>query len=160
MWHGTADTLVVPANAESIVDQWRDRVGLGAADGETDRVDGHQRTIVARRQGPRDGRALSTSPAWAMAPRSTTRGKASCGIAGPHMLDAGICSTSRIAGSWGLTGKIAEASGARAEAAPRPVSIPALKPAAKPRARPAATPRATGVGAVIEDALRAAGLMR
>ena len=93
-----------------------------------------------------------------MAPRSSTRGKASCGVAGPHMLEAGICSTSRIAGSWGLTGKIAE-QGVPREAA-RPVSIPALKPAAKPRARPAATPRSTGVGAVIEDALRAAGLMR
>ena len=35
-----------------------------------------------------------------------------------------------------------------------------MKPAVESRTRPAAKPRATGVGAVIEDALRAAGLMR
>ena len=69
------------------------------------------------------------------------------------MLEAGICSTSRIAGAWGLTGEIVKQS-ARAEARPP------VPPAPKPRARKASAPRATGVGAVIEDALRAAGLMR
>jgi hypothetical protein len=84
-----------------------------------------------------------------------TRGEANCGMAGAHMLEAGICSTSRIAGFWGLIGKQADQNRAAATA-PGKVS-----PLAKPQPRPAATPpRASGVGAVIEDALRAAGLMR
>ena len=157
VWHGTADTLVVPANADVIVDQWRDRIGLSEVAGAVDRVDGHPRTtwrdasgrvLIERHdiQGMGHGTPLAT------------RGEASCGTAGAHMLEAGICSTSRIAGSWGLTGKtVRQAAPSEATRAP---ATPLLKPS-PPRARPApAAPRATGVGAVIEDALRAAGLMR
>ena len=148
VWHGTADNLVVPVNADIIVDQWRDRIGLGTVEGEVDTVDGHQRTtwrddagrvLIERFDINGMGHGTPLEP----------RGEASCGVAGAHMLDAGICSTSRIAGSWGLTGTIVR----------RKAAVPVLKQAAKPRASPGA-PRANGVGAVIEDALRAAGLMR
>ena len=64
------------------------------------------------------------------------------------MLDVGISSTLRIAGSWGLV----PARAARAKrAAPQPT---AFRPAA-PHAM-----SGTDVGRVIEDALRSAGLMR
>ena len=100
VWHGTADSLVVPANADVIVDQWRDRVGLGEIEGEVDTVDGHPRTtwrdaagrVMVERydvQGMGHGTPLAT------------RGKAACGTAGPHMLEAGICSTRRLATTWG-----------------------------------------------------------
>ena len=159
VWHGTADTLVVPLNADVIVDQWRDHIGLGDTQGQVDEIDGHQRTtwrdpsgrvLIERHdiQGMGHGTPLAT------------RGEANCGTAGAHMLEAGICSTSRIAGSWGLTGKTVRQAAPRADAKQAPAIAP-LEPAVKPRARPAAAaPRATGVGKVIEDALRAAGLMR
>ncbi len=159
VWHGSADPTVVPANAGVIVDQWRDHIGIEST-GEIDRVDGHQRTVW------RDGSGRVVIERFDVAGMGhgtplSTRGKANCGNAGAHMLEAGICSTSHIAGSWGLTGKPLKQAVARADAV-RPSVSPAIKaPAAsKPRARPAATPRAKGVGAVIEDALRAAGLMR
>src|SRR5205085_7963927 len=41
VWHGSADRLVVPANGEAIVRQWRDVHGLPAAPTRTERVDGH-----------------------------------------------------------------------------------------------------------------------
>ena len=158
VWHGTADTLVVPANADVIVDQWRDRIGLSQVEGERDTLDGHPRTIWR----DASGRAMIERHDIQGMGHGTplaTRGDASCGTAGAHMLEAGICSTSRIAASWGLTGKTVKQTAAR-PAAPRTPVTPPLK-AAKPRARPAAAaPRAKGVGAVIEDALRAAGLMR
>ncbi len=160
VWHGTADATVVPANAAVIVDQWRDRIGLEAT-GEVDRIDGHQRTVW------RDGSGRVAIERFDIAgmghgtPLSTS-GKANCGTAGAHMLEAGICSTSRIAGSWGLTGRAVKQAAARVEAVRPAVPAPVKAIAApKPRARSAAaTPRAKGVGAVIEDALRAAGLMR
>ncbi len=156
VWHGTADTLVVPANADIIVDQWRDRTGLSGVQGEIDRVDGHPRTIW------RDaaGRVMIERYDIVGMGHGTplaTRGEARCGTAGAHMLEAGICSTSRIAGSWGLIGETVRQAAPR-NAAQSPTA-PAFKARAESRARPA-TLRATGVGAVIEDALRAAGLMR
>jgi hypothetical protein len=76
------------------------------------------------------------------------------------MLDAGICSTRQIAASWGLTGKTIRKAARPAAAAPKLKLVPLkVLPSRATRARPAA-PRAEGVGAVIESALRAAGLMR
>ena len=141
----------------SIVDQWRDRIGLGAADGEADTVDGHRRTTWRDCRAGRWSSAIDVAGMGHGTPLAT-RGKAACGVAGPHMLEAGICSTSRIAGSWGLTGKTVTQPAARP--APKRAAGAAFKPASQPRARAAASPRAKGVGAVIEDALRAAGLMR
>ncbi|MEO7634723.1 MAG: PHB depolymerase family esterase [Sphingomicrobium sp.] len=148
VWHGTRDTIVDPANASAIVDQWRDLHGLGDAAGVGERVDGHRRTVW-RDLGGRavierydiDGMGHGTP--------LDTRGAEACGSAGPHMLDAGICSTRRIAESWGLTGTTVERS------KPRPQDQPSPSRQAEPP-----MPAANGVGAVIEDALRKAGLMR
>ncbi len=79
------------------------------------------------------------------------------GSPGAFMLDAGISSTRHIARFWDLTptgGEIGTAIPVRDRQEPQP------KPQAGPRlyAQPGAT--ASGVGKVIEDALRAAGLMR
>ena len=147
-----ADSIVGPANAAVIVDQWRDHVGLAAAEGATDKVDGHKRTTWRDASGKAMIERFDIAGMGHGVPLATG-GAASCGTAGAHMLEAGICSTSRIAGAWGLTGKTVKQAAA-SEARPSPA------PAPKPRARKAPAPRATGVGAVIEDALRAAGLMR
>lgn len=159
VWHGTADATVVPANAAIIVDQWKDLTGLTTS-GDVDRVDGHQRTVWRDSSGRV---AIERFEIYGMGHGTplATRGEANCGNSGAHMLEAGICSTSRIAEAWGLTGQ-AVTQADRVEAV-RPVVATPTKPSAVPkrRTRPAATPsRATGVGAVIEDALRAAGLMR
>lgn len=146
VWHGTADHIVHPANATAIVDQWRDLYGLSETDATVDRIDGHRRETW--RDG--EGRAVITRYDIAGMGHGTpldTHGSDGCGKPGPHMLDAGICSTRRIAESWGLTGTVARAD------KPRLVEVESA-----PRAMP--TPRMTGVGGVIEDALRAAGLMR
>ena len=157
VWHGTADSLVVPANADVLVDQWRDRIGLGTVEGETDRVDGHRRTTWRDASGRAMIERIDVEGMGHGTPLST-RGKTSCGTAGAHMLEAGICSTSRIAGFWGLTGKAVRQA---PRDAVRPAALAAKKLKPKPRARSAiAKPRATGVGLVIENALRAAGLMR
>lgn len=156
VWHGTSDSLVVPANADVIVDQWRDRIGLAGVDGVVDRLDGHRRTTWRDATGRAVIERIDVAGMGHGTPLAT-RGKTSCGKAGAHMLEAGICSTSRIAGFWGLTAKAARPDTLKA---PRVVPVTARKAAAKPRKRAVATPRAKGIGAVIEQALRAAGLMR
>ena len=157
VWHGTADSIVSNANAGIIVDQWRDRVGLGEVTGEVDTVQGQRRTSWRDAR----GRALIERYDIAGMGHGTPLGDGECGQTGPHMLDAGICSTRRIAESWGLTATTAKTAtattGARAPAKAEPRVLAAIKPGRRKRN---VAPRATGVQAVIEDALRAAGLMR
>jgi hypothetical protein len=76
----------------------------------------------------------------------STRGSEACGTPGPFMLEAGICSTRHIARRWGLLDGIAER---------RPVSTESPQPP-----RPASRPAASGPARIIDDALRAAGLLR
>lgn len=159
VWHGTRDTIVDPANATAIVDLWRDLHGLGPGAGDSERVGGHRRTMWRDRggrtvverfdiEGMGHGTPLDT--------RAVGDGGA-CGTAGPHMLDVGICSTRMMAESWGLTGNQAAASRPAATLEERPAVLRAVRTSPP---EPRAAPRANGVGAVIEDALRAAGLMR
>lgn len=158
VWHGTADSIVSIANAEVIIDQWRDRVGLGDAPGTVDTVDGQQRTSWRDKR----GRALVERYDIKGMGHGTPLGGGECGQAGPHMLEVGICSTRRIAESWGLTKAQVGVAAAKSERADvRTPTAANTRVTAKPNLRKRhAAPRATGVAAVIEDALRAAGLMR
>lgn len=147
VWHGTNDSTVVPANATAIVDQWLDLLGIDRSSGTVETVGRH------RRETWRDAKGRAVIERYDVAgmghgtPLDTSDGH-SCGVAGPHMLDAGICSTRRIAGFWGLVSKAAAEQG----------QVRATNNAAPERTAPRAT--ASGPAAAIEDALRAAGLMR
>ena len=152
VWHGTRDTIVDPANAAAIVNQWRDLHGLGGSDGRVDMVAGHRRETWSDPQGHPLVERYDIAGMGHGTPLNT-RGGNGCGTAGPHMLEANICSTRQIAGSWGL--------------APQVADRPPVPAAASANARPEvaqslvfARGKAGGVGAVIEDALRSAGLMR
>jgi poly(3-hydroxybutyrate) depolymerase len=145
VWHGTRDHIVDASNADAIVGQWRGLHGLGEARGEVDMVDGH------RRETWRDGKGRAVIEKYDIDGMGhgiplDTAADAPCGTAGPHMLEANICSTRRIAESWKL--------------------MAGKKGAAPRRAKPAndvvqaSRPDQGGVGAIIENALRAAGLMR
>ena len=149
VWHGTGDRIVDPSNASALVDQWRGLHGLGAEPAIVETVDGHRREAWL----DADGRVLVERYDVLRMGHGTpldTRGNEPCGISGPHMLDAGICSTRHIAQSWGL---IAEGA---AERMP-PVN---QEPVTPDRPSPRPSPRPNGPQAVIEEALRAAGLMR
>jgi len=100
----------------------------------------------------------------------TPLGDDGLGAPGPYMLDVGISSTREIAGFWGIAeagGKSASTSPvtSAAKQPPSPARSPNIEMARTMPAAPARTagqvePDAHGVGKIIEDALRAAGLMR
>jgi poly(hydroxyalkanoate) depolymerase family esterase len=163
VWHGDSDTTVAPDNAALIIAQWRALHAVAAEPSTSEQVAGHRHRVwrdAAGREvieeyriaGLEHGTPLSTS------------GSQACGAVGPFMLEAGISSTRRIAAFWGLLGTEATAAAPTAsEVAPftarpaRSQSEPTPEPAQE---RPAAPYQAGGVKRVIEDALRAAGLMR
>lgn len=139
VWQGDADATVQAANAEAILAQWRGVHGLAAAPTRQESVAGHPhrswqdatgRTVIE------DHRILGMGHGTPIA----TQGAEACGVAGPYMLDVGIASTRRIAAFWGIAPAVAEAPRrgfARSEA-----------------------PTSGGIATAINDALRAAGLLR
>jgi poly(hydroxyalkanoate) depolymerase family esterase len=147
VWHGSADSTVIASNGDDIVKQWLNVHRLRAKPERVDTVDGypHRAWLGA------DGRPIIEQYAITGmghgTPLDPGEAAGQSGIAGPHMLDASISSTDRIADFFGLTGTRAEARRAGA------------RRAAKPHEAPVPEAPALGVQQAIEGALRKAGLM-
>ena len=142
VWQGSTDSTVNPGNADELVRQWGDVHGLPAAPMVDEQIDGarHQAWNGA------DGRPLLES--WTVpglghgTPIATDGPDADhvVGTPGPHMLEASISSTWHLARSWGL---LTQPARPRAAASPRP-----------------AAPAKVGPAAIVDRALRAAGLLK
>lgn len=145
IWHGSADRTVDASNAAALLEQWRPLHGVGKAPADRETIGGHVREVW-RDEAGREVIESYTIAGMGHGTPLATSGPDACGAPGPHMLDAGLSSTRRIARFWGL-----ETRAMRSD--PRPAKVAPLAPAAAP-------PLAAGPGKVIEDALRAAGLMR
>ena len=145
VWQGSADNTVVPSNADAIVLQWAALHGLDPQPTQTDQVEGHPRRAWLGPQGePLIAHYEITGMAHGV---PLAGGEDAIGKAGAHMLDVGLSSTARIAAFFG----IAPAEKAAVKRAPRQHNGEAAAPQAEP---------ASGPQAVIEKALRSAGLMR
>jgi poly(hydroxyalkanoate) depolymerase family esterase len=147
VWQGSADPIVVPGNADAIVLQWAQLHGLGPKPDRTDSVEGYPRRAWLDSKGePLIEQYAITGMAHGV-PLDSRGGEDSIGEAGAHMLDVGLSSTRRIADFFGITSTASRA-------ADVPEARPETRPAAEFRPHAAAGPQA-----VIEKALRAAGLM-
>ncbi len=159
IWHGTADTTVVPANMAVLRRQWGALHGVNASEPRIERVGRAER----RRWSDSAGRVCVEE--WAISGMGhgvpiDPAGPDRLGKQGAFMLDVGLASTALIARSWGIA---LPAQRAATEEAKPALPLPALTKLIprvarrQPSARPAVH---GGVQKVIEDALRAAGLMR
>lgn len=173
VWQGTSDNTVAAANAQAIVAQWRAAHKLDARAPETDRIDGYPR---GRWQDAK-GRVLVeevTVTGMGHGTPLSTGGKNGVGAAGPFMLDVGISSTRHIAAGWGILGGVGatvekpiETKGPKSRAVV-PASAqtndkPRLLRVEPQQSKPKSAQHdeaSAGVGKIITDALRAAGLMR
>ncbi len=162
VWHGTADRTVAASNMDRIVAQWRGVHELGVDPDLIDALGNHSRSTW---HGD-DGQALIEQYAVAGMGHGTPidpNGPEKLGHAGPHMLDTGLSSTALIAASWGISGASAAptASLVAHQASPTaPWPRPAVREQAKPKKPAPGAARVGGAQKIIEDALRAAGLMR
>ncbi|MFM9860287.1 PHB depolymerase family esterase [Pseudoxanthobacter sp. M-2] len=176
VWHGSADQTVVPSNGEALLTQWRGLHDLGIAPTQIETVDGQRRRVW------RDGEGRAVLEAYTIAGlgHGTPVDAGSpdgIGASGAFILDAGISSTHHIARFWGITevadGKRSAEKPTQTERAPVLTLEHAAAPsdqAQRPRANipppgghePEGRQRTpvSGVQKVIEDALRAAGLMK
>lgn len=146
VWHGDSDATVSHANSARVVEQWRAVHRIAREPNAVEHVNGHLRRAW------RDAHGRDVIEEYRIAGLGhgtplSTMGNDACGAAGPYMLEAGISSTRRIASFWGLT--TARTEDRLKSAQPQPHAAP-----------PNSQPASRAVGRVIEDALRAAGLMR
>jgi len=151
VWQGSADHTVVPSNADAIVLQWLHLHGLEERPDRLDTVETYPRRTWSDSNGTPLIEQYTITGMGHGVPLDGD-GEDKIGSAGPHMLDVGLSSTATIAHFFGI--------------APAPeAKMPRTRPQAqaqvpaRPRTRQSAEP-ATGPQAVIEKALRAAGLMR
>jgi poly(hydroxyalkanoate) depolymerase family esterase len=168
IWQGSADHTVASANAGSIAAQWRGVHKLDKEPTHSTSERGRSRQVWADAA----GEAKIEINMIAGMGHGTPIGDG-LGIAGPYMLDVGISSTWEIARFWGVGEADATSASARSRtAAPRgetKLSTSHLRIASEEATK--ATPpeparidlegsQVRAVKKVIEDALRAAGLMR
>jgi poly(hydroxyalkanoate) depolymerase family esterase len=150
VWQGSADHTVVPSNADAIVLQWAEVHGLEPKPDRVDQVEGYPRRAWL---GPQGEPLIEQYTITGMAHGVPLGGggKDSLGEAGAHMLDVGLSSTQHIAEFFGIAAEEkARAAKPRSEERKAPPS----------RRTDAPRQGASGPQAVIEKALRAAGLMR
>lgn len=175
VWQGSADTTVAPSNADAIVLQWSQLHGLPPEPSLTKQVEGYPHRIWHDAAGEAVIERYDIIGMAHGTPLMPGEGEGQSGQAGAHMLDARISSTDRIAAFFGLVEAASEAARPTPAAKPRPSLAPAAtrapgpsgapsrltpKPFEAPPAERQAQPPASGVQKVIEDALRAAGLMK
>ncbi|MHA6723200.1 extracellular catalytic domain type 1 short-chain-length polyhydroxyalkanoate depolymerase [Sphingomonas sp. RS2018] len=157
VWHGSGDATVSQSNADAIIAQWRALHGVGAAPDLVETIDGYPR----RTWRGADGRAVIEDYRITGMGHGTplnVGGDNGCGRAGPHMLDVDISSTQRICGFWGIAETGDDRRTVVSSAPATKASAP--EPDRRPRPMPAPARAPAGVGRIIDDALRAAGLMR
>lgn len=184
VWHGSADATVVPVNAEEIVKQWADVHGLPPRPTATSAVDGYPRSVWRGADGEDVIESYTITGMAHGTPLATGDGEGMSGAAGPFLLEVGISSSYHIAKFWGLTGDGAPAAAEERRPSTAAIRLPSVTPSpgATPRPGPihvaeiedegdrGETPRratgrpATGrgldIGAVIDKALRSAGLIK
>jgi feruloyl esterase len=179
VWHGGADATVIPSNAREIVKQWTDVHGLPEAPSTHAMADGYPRQAWANTAGDELIESYTITNMAHGTPLATGRADNECGVAGPFLLEVGISSSYHIAEFFGLTiadsrhvastqSDIAVAANQPrasrlAAALPQPYVLEGEVLAPELDAEPKRThspPPPTDIGAIISNALKAAGLMK
>lgn len=181
VWHGGADATVIPSNAREIVKQWTDVHGLPEAPSTQATTDGYLRQTWINKAGDELIESYTITNMAHGAPLATGRADDECGVAGPFLLEVGISSSYHIAKFFGLTAKSRHVASTHAASTHGEIGVAAkqvhaVKPAPalpQPRVlegevlppegdaeRTHLPPPAIDIGAVITNALKAAGLMK
>jgi hypothetical protein len=120
VWHGTADQIVKPCNAENITRQWADVHGLAVEPSLEESIGRHTRRVWCAADGEPIIESFTVEGMAHGVPLGSTRDAQNYGVAGAFFLEAGIASTQHIAQMWGLGDDAVHAAHA-----PAVVSLPA-----------------------------------
>jgi poly(hydroxyalkanoate) depolymerase family esterase len=169
IWHGGADRIVVPNNAREIIKQWTYVHGISLTPDLKDMVDGYPRQLWLDRDGKEVIESYAIDHMAHGTPLSTGDADAQCGAVGPFLLEAGISSSFHIARFFGLVeaGAMPVAARAIARANAESMRVSEAATSSAPASDPApgwaglrGARSGIDIGAIINKALTAAGLMK
>jgi feruloyl esterase len=169
IWHGSADTTVIPVNALEILKQWTDVHGLSLTPSVQETIDGYPREVWINETGEAMIESYTVTHMAHGTPLATGKADDQCGAAGPFLLEVGISSSYHIAKFFGLTERSAVTAAAAKDEdahasilAPRPLALRANARGEGTIETPPERPHMSriDVGTIITKALTAAGLMK
>ena len=102
VWHGSADPIVNPRNAEEIVKQWTNVHGLSAEPDFVQQVGGYHRRVWRDETGADIIEAYIISGMGHGVPLALVHGADRCGHTGAFHFDVGMPSSLQIAKFWGI----------------------------------------------------------
>jgi feruloyl esterase len=169
VWHGNADKTVIPSNALEILKQWTEVHGLPLSPSVTTRVDGYPRDVWISEAGDELIEGYTITDMAHGTPLAIGEAEGACGAPGPFLLPVGISSSYHIAKFFGIA--VARFSVERniVERSPAPHQIKGAEPVLEgeildkddePMRQQEPTPPLPEIGAIINNALRAAGLIK
>ncbi|MDR6758668.1 poly(hydroxyalkanoate) depolymerase family esterase [Mycoplana sp. BE70] len=168
VWHGTADNVVDISNMEAIVRQWAGLHGVKISDYVSETEQGFLRKVWHGADG-RECIESYTIPGMGHGTPLAAAGPDSYGKVGPFMLESGVSSTLRIATFWGLADAAHDRRGTetasqeyvhRGEILVPGALTDKLQEEGTGRRFGTKNAHAAGIQKTIEDALRAAGLIK
>ena len=102
VWHGDADPIVHPQNAENIVEQWRNLLALGPEPEITRSESGHRRQVWRDATGAEAIESYTVTGMSHGVPIGLNDPAERCGRAGPLHFDVGISSAASIVRFFGI----------------------------------------------------------
>lgn len=172
VWHGNADKTVIPLNAREIIKQWTNLHDLPVSPSVKTKVDGFPREVWINDAGDELVEAYAITDMAHGTPLAIGEAEGACGTPGPYLLPVGISSSYHIAKFFGIAVVRAQAernifSEKDLQQIPSPASHAAdpvlegeiLDKDDEP-IRPESAPSLPDIGAIINKALKAAGLIK
>ena len=169
VWHGDADKTVIPSNAQEILKQWTEVHGLPLSASATTRVDGFPRDVWINDAGDELIEAYTIPNMAHGTPLAIGEAEGACGVPGPFLLPVGLSSSYHIAKFFGIAVARASVEKNIVKLSPAPHPFQAADPVLEgeildkddePTRQHGPTPPLPEIGAIINNALRAAGLIR
>jgi len=175
VWHGNADKTVIPPNAREIIKQWTDLHCLPISPSAKTRVDGFPREVWLNESGDELIESYTIANMAHGTPLAVGEAEGACGAPGPFLLSVGISSSYHIAKFFGIA--VARPQEVRDTPVERNLPQISTSPRAYQEAEPALDgeildkdddvfrgqppmPHVAEISAVINKALRAAGLIK
>ncbi len=157
IWHGQSDTVVKPGAGEALAAQWANVHGIDTQP-VTARTPSGRDFLVWLTADGRPVVELHRIPDMGHGTPLNTGGVEGSGTSGPYLLEVGVSSSLEIALGWGIADQTSKAERAHPATSARTRASQPRRPS-RPMAEPEKS-SSPGVTAVIEQALRTAGLMK